>query len=343
MRRRWSGTAILSVVLFASACVSSAGTPATPGPPAIYSFSASHTAGPSPLTTAFSWNIAVPETSFTCSLDLDDDGVFEVVVDECTSTSIRSATFSSPGSHPVRLRVTDGDETVTSAPVTLTVAPPSPDPYDVTFRFGPGLSVSQIAAFNSAATRLASMVKTGLADTTIDIGADHCVTGTDPYSGPVDDVLIDALVTPIDGAAGTLAQAGPCAMRSGGGLTAYGVVKFDSADVAGLESSGRLEDVILHEIVHVLGFGLRWDSSLLLGAGSSDPRYVGPVARGAWNEIAGPAAVVVPVEADGGPGTAYSHWREVVLDNELMTGYIDAGSNPLSTVSIGALADLGYG
>jgi hypothetical protein len=51
----------------------------------------------------------------------------------------------------------------------------------------------------------------------------------------------------------------------------------------------------------------------------------------------------VPLETDGGPGTAYSHWDEgsALGSNELMTGYID-GDNYLSYTTIASLADLGY-
>ena len=50
----------------------------------------------------------------------------------------------------------------------------------------------------------------------------------------------------------------------------------------------------------------------------------------------------MPVEDTGGPGTADGHWRESVLDNELLTGFIDSGSNPLSVVTVGSLEDIGY-
>lgn len=343
MRPRTWVTAAVSVALLATACTATAGSSQTTGPPAIHGFSATRSSGQSPLTVAFTWSIPTPESSFTCSLDLDDDGAFEVVVENCTSNSARSATFTTAGSHPVRLRVTDGSTTVTSAPVTLSVAPASTDIFEPTVRYGAGVSPAEIADFEWAADRLTDVVRTGLADTTLDIVQDRCVEGTAAYSGPVDDVLIDAEVGAIDGPGGTLAQAGPCEQRPGGGLTSYGAIKFDSADIDGLTSTGRLGDVILHEMVHVLGFGLFWNDWLLLGAGTPDPRYIGAVARGAWNEIAGPAAVVVPVEADGGPGTADSHWRESELDHELMTGYIYGTPNPLSEVTVGALADLGYG
>jgi hypothetical protein len=49
------------------------------------------------------------------------------------------------------------------------------------------------------------------------------------------------------------------------------------------------------------------------------------------------------VENTGGSGTADAHWRESVFGKELMTGYYNPGSpNPLSRVTVGAMADLGY-
>jgi hypothetical protein len=52
----------------------------------------------------------------------------------------------------------------------------------------------------------------------------------------------------------------------------------------------------------------------------------------------------VPVENTGGGGTRDSHWRESVHNAELMTGWIEGGGtpNPLSVITIGSLADLGY-
>jgi hypothetical protein len=51
----------------------------------------------------------------------------------------------------------------------------------------------------------------------------------------------------------------------------------------------------------------------------------------------------VPVEGNGGDGTADSHWRESVLANELMTGFLGPGTvNPLSRITVASMADLGY-
>ena len=43
-----------------------------------------------------------------------------------------------------------------------------------------------------------------------------------------------------------------------------------------------------------------------------------------------------------GPGTADSHWREAIFDNELMTGFISNTPNPMSRTTISSLQDLGY-
>jgi hypothetical protein len=51
----------------------------------------------------------------------------------------------------------------------------------------------------------------------------------------------------------------------------------------------------------------------------------------------------VPVEnSQGGAGTRDGHWRESVLENEIMTGFLDPGSNPLSVLTVRSLQDFGY-
>jgi hypothetical protein len=48
------------------------------------------------------------------------------------------------------------------------------------------------------------------------------------------------------------------------------------------------------------------------------------------------------VENNGVPGTADAHWRESTFGNELMTGYVNLNGMPLSAITVGSLADLGY-
>jgi hypothetical protein len=50
----------------------------------------------------------------------------------------------------------------------------------------------------------------------------------------------------------------------------------------------------------------------------------------------------VPVENTGGPGTRLGHWRESIFTNEVMTGWVNSGSMPISRITVGSLADMGY-
>jgi hypothetical protein len=126
-------------------------------------------------------------------------------------------------------------------------------------------------------------------------------------------------------------------------------MRFDSDDLAMLESQGTLGSVILHEMVHVVGFGTIWRESaiaLLTGAGTTDPYFTGAGARDSFlNHDGGSlyAGTPVPVESTGGAGTADSHWRETVFRRELMTGWISIGTTaPMSRTTISSLGDIGY-
>ncbi|MCA9151720.1 MAG: hypothetical protein KDA92_20595, partial [Planctomycetales bacterium] len=104
-----------------------------------------------------------------------------------------------------------------------------------------------------------------------------------------------------------------------------------------------LLNVILHEMGHVIGIGTIWSyKGVLTGAGTSDPRYTGANAVAEYNSIFGLSASSIPVENTGGSGTRDAHWRETVFNNELMTGFLNSGTNPLSRITVAMLADLGY-
>jgi len=89
-----------------------------------------------------------------------------------------------------------------------------------------------------------------------------------------------------------------------------------------------------------------WQSrGLLTGAGGSDPFFTGAQARSAFDQVGGTGYSLggkVPVENTGGAGTRDGHWRESVFDNEVCTGFIDAGANPLSIVTAAQFIDLTY-
>ena len=213
--------------------------------------------------------------------------------------------------------------------------PPAPPPapttngFQITLRTT-GLTTNQQAIFQQAANRWAQVITGDLPNAT--------------YQGvAVDDVLIDAAGAAIDGVGGILGQAGPDTVRSGTYIPIHGSMQFDSADIAALETSGGLYYTVLHEIGHVLGIGTIWQQrGLVSGAGTSNSVFTGANAVAAYNSIFGTTATGVPLETGGGSGTRDSHWRDSLFGNELMTGYLNNGTNYLSRVTAGSLADLGY-
>ncbi len=235
--------------------------------------------------------------------------------------------------------------------------------YNVDVRFfGPSVDATIQAAFFNAAGRISGIITGEQPDLVLgpsnplDI-AGCGVTGVAPLTEIIDDVIIYANVATIDGVGNVLGNAGPCFVRNSTGLTLIGVMNFDVADLQNLINSGRLGDVILHEMLHVVGVtGNIWgNKSLVAGQSTSSWAFTGAQAINGCIAHGGTAPTAcgggsVPVEATGGAGTAGSHWREVTtatgigLNTELMTGFIEpAGTpNPLSRITIGALGDIGY-
>jgi hypothetical protein len=119
-----------------------------------------------------------------------------------------------------------------------------------------------------------------------------------------------------------------------------GIFVVDKADTAGLRAQGNLETVLLHEVGHLLGMnGASWEENGLYQRG--DAFYAEDSLASEEYRKSG-CSGGVPVETDGNAGTAFSHWDEVGLGRELMTGYLNRGSNPLSSITIASLADMGH-
>jgi hypothetical protein len=208
----------------------------------------------------------------------------------------------------------------------------------------------QRQAFVAASEHWRRIITSELTNVSLTAPAGTCGPGSPAVNRIVDDVLILVRLEPIDGAGSVLGASGPCYVRNTSTLPVMGLMRFDTADLDQLESAGLLETVILHEMGHVLGFGTIWSDLGLLADPSlpptngTDPHFTGAQATIAFDAVggAGYGGLTVPVENTGGEGTADSHWRESVFGNELMTGFVDAGANPLSIVTVASFADLGY-
>lgn len=194
--------------------------------------------------------------------------------------------------------------------------------YDITLNFDKTVNAVYRAAFQTAATRWQSII-----------------TGDIPDFEGIDDIEITISMPAIDGVHGILGQAGFTTLRPVSNLPVMGVMQFDSADVIDMAKKNTLPDVIFHEMGHVLGFGNLWQSDHL----KANAQYTGSHALAAYRVLANLTdATGIPIETDGGSGTAGVHWDDLTFGSELMTGYTSNGVMPLSAMTIGAFEDLGY-
>lgn len=141
-------------------------------------------------------------------------------------------------------------------------------------------------------------------------------------------------------------------------------------------SGGLLNEMVIrHEIGHIIGIGTLWGYGNNSDVYASDSgQFTGSNAVAAYNAEFGKNQAFVPVELDGGQGTAGGHWNESVdnpreenvagsdsdpgdseagplavsgpglgksLDDELMTGFM-SGDAWLSNTTIASLQDIGY-
>lgn len=209
------------------------------------------------------------------------------------------------------------------------------------------------ASFTRASARIRGIVVGGLTPVSLPEGftnvsqCDANLTGfPDVPEGAIDGLDIYVRVQEIDGAGNVLGNAGPCLVRQADNYKpALGVMRLDEADLASL-STARLDALILHEMLHVVGIGTVWsDNALLIGDGTDDARFIGAQARSACADVHGgttTCATNVPVHSADGAGSAYSHWRETIFGTELMTPFLNGTVIPLSEMTIRSLADMGY-
>jgi len=217
--------------------------------------------------------------------------------------------------------------------------------FDIVVNFTGGLTASQQAAFSTAETFWESRI-TGYR--------------TSGLAAAVPNLTIDASGVDIDGPGSILGQAGATTFSAEGAfgsafaVSNTGIMQFDTADLDAMETAGRLGEVILHEMAHVMGFtDFFWDWAGATDGSGSDATYTGAVGLTTYQSEFDPLATFVPVEEDFGQGTAFAHWDEALFGNpgaspaastgnrELMTGFLDSPTF-LSDTTLGSFEDIGY-
>ena len=255
-----------------------------------------------------------------------------------------------PGAGAQTVQAVANGVSLSGDPVVFTVdADAAATPFTIDLQFRTVATAAQRTAFFNARARWQQVISADIPDISLAGNTTNC-GGVVPR-GTVDDVRILVELDSIDGVGNILGSAGPCIIRFTSRLTAVGVMRFDTADLATLQNNGSLGDVILHEMGHVLGYGTLWDQpqfNYLNGACTSSQNYDGALAVAAFTGSNGGVGSTIPVEnfqpdpQDCNNGTRDSHWEEDVFKSEIMTGFISGTVRPLSLTSIQSLADLGY-
>lgn len=213
--------------------------------------------------------------------------------------------------------------------------------FNITLKYVGEVGEREKEVFDAAAARWEKIIIKDVPSITGTIPS--AFRGFPPVStGTIDDIIIEVVIAPIDGPGKILGQAGPRYLRTADRLPLSGVMYFDVEDLEYLDGLDLFEEVIVHEMGHVLGVGTLWNYFRTLRQGpTTNPYFTGKMANTFWNDEGG--LNFLPVENQGGPGTAGGHWRESLLRNELMTGYLNLGINPLSRITAGSMKDMGYG
>lgn len=145
------------------------------------------------------------------------------------------------------------------------------------------------------------------------------------------DLIITATMTPLDGVGGVLGFAGPgeVATYTTGGpgpfdppsrtwavpRTANAFFDTDDFGPNAAFTDEQLTAIVIHEFAHALGFGALWTQNGLIGAdGNYD--YDGFCLTEYRLESGQFFAASVPVEMDGGAGTAGAHWDDGMYDTD---------------------------
>ncbi len=204
--------------------------------------------------------------------------------------------------------------------------------FNITIVFEGTWSQALYDIFVAAADFYSQLIVGDLTDVTVTSGR-----GRNRTTETIDDLVITASLINIDGAGGVLGRAGPTSIRTDSQLSVQGIMEFDIADADSFNAAGLFDDIVVHEMAHVLGLGTLWDRLGLLNA---DNTFGGELAS-AEHALQFNGDPNIQIETDGGQGTAFGHWDDATYTNELFTGFI-SDPNYLSYFSAASFGDLGY-
>lgn len=269
-----------------------------------------------------------------------------------TSTPAPNSTLRSPTKAPKASKAPTKAPKATKAPTKAsTAARPTtkaPSLFDSTYNIDlqfVNISVADQKLFFDAANVWSSVIVGDLVSRRLQDAPLPPIQGC-PYPDEIDDVFICGFAEQIDqdgtlSGGNVLASAGPTWLRGDNLLPVAGFIRLDEFDLPFLREFGNLDDILRHEMAHVLAYGTGWADLKLVSTDSSVCSYRGERANSEYKLISG--CDTVPLELEGGGGSACSHWSENCLQAELMTPTLNNGvDNTLSRITIAAFEDIGY-
>ncbi len=307
-------------------------TPIGPRAPVIEQFAAAATDLSAPALVPLAWQVRDPNRdALTCRIDATSDGVWDETMSSCQLAAGRNFPAEA-GSYVATFEVADSSHppVIATAPYSVGVGPSESFDFVTQQVTAPDPRVA--AALDDAVSRWSAVILRGVSDEVVHLAPAACTGETPGFDGVVDDLVIQVAVIPDVG--GFMADAAPCA-HGPDGLPRLSIIRLDADWVDWMDDNGHLGDLLVHEMGHALGFtGANWwPYRQELSPG--DFRFVGPRAVAEWSALGGTGSVPL---SNGG-----DHWDETILRNEVMTCTVEAlTSHPLSSLTVAAMADIGY-
>ena len=139
-------------------------------------------------------------------------------------------------------------------------------------------------------------------------------------SSDIDDVRIQMYSVNLDGEGGVWGRGG-IVQKSTDGMALEGRVRLDSSDLGTAESWNMMDELMMHEMLHAIGWGTNW------GGLVENNAFVGENAMDVYGNA-------VPIDGQG-------HLAESVGD-EMGTTYITNGKESFSDLTLAVLEDMGF-
>jgi hypothetical protein len=212
-------------------------------------------------------------------------------------------------------------------------------------RYASDITPEVQSAVTLAVAKWARALSKNMGDFPLNSAANHCFVGEPQLSETHHNLLLFVSLFEIDGHNGQLAYTQICSLSDRDTLPILSHIRLDRADLDSMVARGVLDDVLMHEMGHALGFvPTSYMPKALAIGGTDDPTFVGTVAQsefakhGAWY-----VGARVPLENSAGSGPRDPHWRFTVFGDELMVPVVGPGfKSPLSSITLGLFRDLGY-